>query len=91
MVLLILLAAGIAVVLVMLGAFGNLPETPAWLVSTSDNVLDLILWPVYIFQWIIGAELFFGSLAVCAIVMAWEPLYHTAIWIAKKIPMLGIK
>jgi len=87
----VLILAGAVLMAFVFGLFGNLPETPAWLQGVADGAIDLFTFPMYVLSWLIGAHLFFGTLALLAVVMAWEPVYHLILWVLRKIPILGIK
>jgi len=91
MVQIVLIIAALALLSFAFGIFGNIPPTPDWLTGTSDSLVDLIVWPIQIMAGLIGAHLFFGTIILIGVVMAWEPIYHLVIWVLRKIPILGIK
>jgi len=91
MVYVVLILAAVALLSFAFGLLGNLPATPDWLVGTSSLLVEYISWPVHILASILNDHLFYGSLIIVAAVMAWEPVYHSIMWVLRKIPILGIK
>jgi len=87
----VIILAGAVLMSFVFGLFGNLPPTPIWLEGVADSAIDLFMFPMYTLSWLIGAHLFFGTLALIVVVMTWEPVYHLTLWVIRKIPVLGIK
>jgi len=91
MIYVVLILAAVALLSFAFGLLGNLPATPDWLINSSDLLIQYVAWPVHIMTSILNDHLFYGSLILVAAVMAWEPIYHSIMWVLKKIPILGIK
>ena len=91
MVQVVLIIAGLALLAFAFGIFGNIPPTPTWLEGVSDTLVDIIIWPVQILAGLLGGHLFFGTIILLGVVMAWEPVYHLVMWVLKKIPVVNIK
>lgn len=87
----VLILAGAALMAFVFGLFGNLPATPSWLEGVADGAISLFQFAMYTMSWLIGAHLFFGTLALVSVVLLWEPVYHLIMWVLRKIPILGIK
>jgi hypothetical protein len=91
MVQVVLILAGGILMSFVFGLFGNLPPTPSWLEGVATGAINLFEFATYTLSWLIGAHLFFGTLALIVVVMTWEPVYHLILWVLRKIPILGIK
>lgn len=91
MVQVVLILAGAALMAFVFGIFGDLPATPGWLESVADGAINLMSFGIYTLSWLFTAELFFGTLIIVGAVIAWEPVYHLAMWVLRKIPILNIK
>lgn len=91
MVQVVLILAGAALMAFVFGIFGDLPATPGWLENVADGAINLMSFGIYTLSWLFTAELFFGTLIIVGAVIAWEPVYHLAMWVLRKIPILNIK
>lgn len=91
MILVVLILAGTALMAFVFGLFGNLPATPSWLEGVADGAIDLFYFGTATMSWLIGARLFFATLALVSVVLLWEPVYHLIMWVLRKIPILNIK
>lgn len=90
MIQLLLFGVGIAIILFAFGLFGNLPPTPDFLLQFNTYIEGILSGIVLFAKWLFTPEIFYGGMVIAFAIIFWEPLYHTSMYVLKKIPLLGI-
>lgn len=69
----------------------TLPDMPEVIITSVDWAIDLIVGTVSLFNQIYSPPLFVAIVTISFGLIAFENIYHTIMWILKKIPMLAIR
>lgn len=71
--------------------FPSIPAIDSEISDGGDFVLDVINDVAGVLTLIYSHGLLQAIFAITIIIVAFEPIYHTTMWVLKKIPMLNIK
>ena len=90
MIILIVIAA-IALITTAFAVMPPLPATPPYLLSFNEQLADILQNGVLFLQYLFTPILLTTTIVVIIAIFAAEPIYHSIMWILRKIPMVGIK
>lgn len=91
MVYVVLIVVALAVIGLFTGVLPSFPPTPDFLQGVADTAIDLFQTGMYLLSYLLTPPIFFGSMAIFVAVLIAEPVYHFAMWVIKKIPIINIK
>lgn len=86
-----IIVGAITAVSAVLGVLPSLPAIPSAVSAGGAWTTDLVSSFVGVLRLIFTTELLAAIMVVLVALYAFEPLYHTALWALKKIPILNIK
>lgn len=79
------------IVMAFFSILPNVPATPADIISGGDWVIQQIVGTIAFIRTIYGNALLVAIVVVMAALVTFPWIYHSVMWILKKIPMLNIK
>lgn len=86
-----ILTAGVALILAIFLVMPDLPATPQVLIDSTDLLVNILSQFVGVYKYIMSPSLAFISVTMIIAIFAFEPIYKIALWVLRKIPVLGIK
>jgi len=75
----------------VLGVLPNLPQTPQAVIDGGQWAIDQITAVGSLLEMIVSTPLLVATMVVVAGIYLFEFVYHSVMWVLKKIPMLAIK
>lgn len=91
MIVLYLVKGFVAIIQGLLGVLPSLPPIPAEIETGSDWVIDFITAPVGLAQLIYSPVLFGVIVTLWLALIFFDQIFHTVMWIVRKIPMINVK
>jgi hypothetical protein len=86
-----IIIALLAVWNLILSVIPTIPATPTAITSGGTWVINTITGVVALLNWIFTPTLLAAFVVVFIAIMGFEQIYHTTMWVVKKIPFLSIK
>lgn len=82
---------GVALLLGVFVILPPLPPTPQVLLDLSTSLADILFNTMYFMSHVLTKPLLLAILGVSMGLFLFQPVYHSVMWVLKKIPVLGIK
>lgn len=86
-----LIHAILGIVSNILSVFPSLPSMDVSIVTAGAWLSTTLAQGAAFAQFIYGSTLYHAIIALVAAVWAFEPIYHTVMWVIKKIPIINVK
>lgn len=80
-----------ALVQLIFGIFPNAPATPQAVIDGGSWITDQIGSVIAVLNYVFGSTLLAAIMVVVVAMFTWEYIYHAAMWLIRKIPMINIK
>lgn len=83
--------AVLSILQTILGVLPTVPAVPSAVVSGGDWVVSTIASVISVLRMVYGGPLLDAIVIVIVALFNFEWIYHTVLWIVRKIPMINIK
>jgi len=80
-----------SVVQLVLGILPNVPATPQPIIDGGAWVIDTIAGVISVLTMVYGQALLTAIVVVIVGILGFEQIYHTAMWVIRKIPFINVK
>ena len=80
-----------ALVTTIFNVIPDLPDMPTSIVDAGEWVTTEIESVISVIRMLLGSTLLDAVVVVIIAMFTFEKIYHTALWVLKKIPMINIK
>jgi len=69
------------------GILPNIPPMPAWVDTSLDTVIDVVIGGVGLVSYLYSPQIFIFVLTTSLVVLNFEHVYHAAMWVIRKLPI----
>lgn len=90
MILMLIIAVFISLVELILGVLPNAPATPQAVTDGGAWIVDQIASTIAVLNYVFTAPLLAAIMIVVIAMFTWEWVYHSTMWLIRKIPALHI-